>query len=96
MDGTGPRYAALSFCNAATAARTRLRRTASMSQGRKTCLQGDEMMTDDQQPMHGPGTPPQLAVPSDLGGNATRDIAAAMNKLLADSFALYLKTKNFH
>ena len=53
-------------------------------------------MTDDQKPMHGQGTPPQLAVPSDLGGNATQDVAAAMNKLLADSFALYLKTKNFH
>src|ERR1700731_5252011 len=40
--------------------------------------------------------PIALAVPSDLGGNATRDIAAALNGLLADVFALYLKTKNFH
>jgi starvation-inducible DNA-binding protein len=40
--------------------------------------------------------PTALAVPSDLGGNATRDIAAALNGLLADVFALYLKTKNFH
>jgi starvation-inducible DNA-binding protein len=37
-----------------------------------------------------------LAVPSDLGANATRDIAAALNGLLADVFALYVKTKNFH
>jgi len=37
-----------------------------------------------------------LATPSDLDGAATRDIAAAMNALLADAFALYLKTKNFH
>ncbi len=42
------------------------------------------------------GVPPALATPTDLGANATRDIAAAVNGLLADSFALYLKTKNFH
>ena len=40
--------------------------------------------------------PSILATPSDLGANATRDIAAALNGLLADVFALYLKTKNFH
>jgi starvation-inducible DNA-binding protein len=34
--------------------------------------------------------------PSELGTNATRDIAAALNAVLADTFALYLKTKNFH
>jgi starvation-inducible DNA-binding protein len=33
---------------------------------------------------------------SDLSEIATRDIAAALNGLLADSLALYLKTKNFH
>jgi starvation-inducible DNA-binding protein len=37
-----------------------------------------------------------LQSPTDLGTNARRDIAAALNKLLADMFALYLKTKNFH
>ena len=36
-----------------------------------------------------------LATPSDLS-NATRDIAAVLNTLLADTFALYFKTKNFH
>jgi starvation-inducible DNA-binding protein len=40
--------------------------------------------------------PPALATPTDLGANAARDIAAALNGLLADVFALYLKTKNFH
>jgi starvation-inducible DNA-binding protein len=39
---------------------------------------------------------PRLATPTDLGGNATKDIAGALNALLADTFALYLKTKNFH
>jgi starvation-inducible DNA-binding protein len=34
--------------------------------------------------------------PAGLGSNATRDIAAALNAVLADTFALYLKTKNFH
>jgi starvation-inducible DNA-binding protein len=37
-----------------------------------------------------------LAVPTDLGDNATRDISQVLNRLLADVFALYLKTKNFH
>jgi starvation-inducible DNA-binding protein len=37
-----------------------------------------------------------LATPSDLRANAVRDIAGALNVLLADVFALYLKTKNFH
>ena len=37
-----------------------------------------------------------LATPSDLPASATRDIAAAMNIILADVFALYVKTKNFH
>ena len=39
---------------------------------------------------------PRLATPTDLGANATKDIAGALNALLADTFALYLKTKNFH
>src|SRR6059058_4583625 len=33
---------------------------------------------------------------TDLGAEATRDISGALNVLLADLFALYLKTKNFH
>jgi len=38
----------------------------------------------------------RLATPTDLGANATKDISGALNALLADTFALYLKTKNFH
>ena len=37
-----------------------------------------------------------LATPTDLKAAATRDITGAMNAILADVFALYLKTKNFH
>jgi starvation-inducible DNA-binding protein len=37
-----------------------------------------------------------LATPTDLKAAATRDIAAALNGVLADTFALYIKTKNFH
>ncbi|WP_153116205.1 Dps family protein [Rhodocyclus tenuis] len=37
-----------------------------------------------------------LATPSDLKVRATRDVGAALNAILADVFALYLKTKNFH
>jgi starvation-inducible DNA-binding protein len=37
-----------------------------------------------------------LDTPTDLKPNAVRDIAGALNAMLADMFALYLKTKNFH
>src|SRR5215472_6458565 len=37
-----------------------------------------------------------IATPTDLKPNAIRDLAGALNILLADMFALYLKTKNFH
>jgi starvation-inducible DNA-binding protein len=37
-----------------------------------------------------------LELPTDLGTEASRDISAGLNVLLADMFALYLKTKNFH
>ncbi len=37
-----------------------------------------------------------LQTPTDLGDNARRDITGTLNALLADVFALYLKTKNFH
>ncbi|HVO23570.1 MAG TPA: DNA starvation/stationary phase protection protein [Candidatus Margulisiibacteriota bacterium] len=37
-----------------------------------------------------------LATPTDLGNAARQDIAAALNGVLADVFALYVKTKNFH
>jgi len=37
-----------------------------------------------------------LDTPTSLGANAARDIGGAVNALLADTFALYMKTKNFH
>ena len=37
-----------------------------------------------------------LLTKTDLSRAATREIAASMNAILADVFALYLKTKNFH
>src|SRR6266581_3637254 len=37
-----------------------------------------------------------LRTPTGLRSEATRDISGALNALLADFFALYLKTKNFH
>jgi len=37
-----------------------------------------------------------LVTPTDLGAEASKDIAAGMNGILADVFALYMKTKNFH
>jgi starvation-inducible DNA-binding protein len=37
-----------------------------------------------------------LATPTDLKPNAVRDLAGALNILIADMFGLYVKTKNFH
>lgn len=37
-----------------------------------------------------------LKTPTALKPNETKDVAVAMNAILADVFALYLKTKNFH
>jgi starvation-inducible DNA-binding protein len=37
-----------------------------------------------------------LTTPSDIDKQAVQDISGALNALLADVFALYLKTKNFH
>ena len=37
-----------------------------------------------------------LDTPTDLADEAVREISTALNGVLADSFALYLKTKNFH
>jgi starvation-inducible DNA-binding protein len=37
-----------------------------------------------------------LDTPTDLSAEAVRELSQALNALLADSFALYLKTKNFH
>ena len=46
-----------------------------------------ELMNRRQQP---------IATPSDLEAEAVKEITGALNALLADVFALYLKTKNFH
>jgi starvation-inducible DNA-binding protein len=37
-----------------------------------------------------------LGTPTDLSVEAVRDVSGALNALLADMFALYVKTKNFH
>jgi len=37
-----------------------------------------------------------LATPTDLSAEATKALSGALNGILADVFALYLKTKNFH
>jgi len=42
------------------------------------------------------GADTALATPSGLGANAIKDLSQGLNALLADMFALYLKSKNFH
>lgn len=37
-----------------------------------------------------------LATPTDLSNKSTQPVIAELNKLVADAFALYVKTKNFH
>jgi starvation-inducible DNA-binding protein len=39
---------------------------------------------------------PQLETPIDLSNEASGAVAAALNEILADSFVLFVKTKNFH
>jgi starvation-inducible DNA-binding protein len=39
---------------------------------------------------------PDLDTPTDLAPQAVNKVSEALNVLLADAFALYLKTKNFH
>ena len=39
---------------------------------------------------------PELTTPTDLGDKARQAISAAINPLVADAFALFVKTKNFH
>jgi starvation-inducible DNA-binding protein len=40
--------------------------------------------------------PAPLDTPTDLSPNAVGDLSTALNAILADTYALYLKTKNFH
>ena len=40
--------------------------------------------------------PARLDTPTDLPADGVRAISAALNALIADTFALYVKTKNFH
>jgi starvation-inducible DNA-binding protein len=40
--------------------------------------------------------PARLDTPTDLSREAVREVSAALNGLVADTFALYVKTKNFH
>lgn len=40
--------------------------------------------------------PPQLATVTDLSPQETKAVTEAVNPLIADAFALYVKTKNFH
>lgn len=46
--------------------------------------------------MNAKSSRPALATPTDLTANAVGDISGALRILLADMFALYVKTKNFH
>jgi starvation-inducible DNA-binding protein len=58
-----------------------------------------EPKEDEVTELHPPSRPTvraTLATPTDLGAEASRDIPAGLRAMLADVFALYMKTKNFH
>lgn len=65
--------------------------TAFHSEGRKVMSKSSTAVKDLERRQESP-----LITPTDLRPSATKDIAGAMNAILADVFALYLKTKNFH
>src|SRR6476620_1780639 len=46
--------------------------------------------------LHPGESAPALQTPTDLSDKAIKSISVALNALLADTFALYVKTKNFH
>lgn len=52
-------------------------------------------MATSKAPAERAGTP-RLKTPTDISNSGSRQIAEALNGVLADTFALYLKTKNFH
>ena len=41
-------------------------------------------------------TAARLETPTDLSADAVKEVSAALNGLLADTFAVLLKTRNFH
>src|SRR5919202_1165463 len=43
-----------------------------------------------------PTAPPQLATPTDLQPGEVQAVCSAVNPLIADAIALYVKTKNYH
>src|ERR1700690_2507322 len=47
-------------------------------------------------PKKAPKAAPRLETPTDISGNAVPEIAEALNGLVANGYALYTKTKNFH
>ncbi|HEU5017763.1 MAG TPA: DNA starvation/stationary phase protection protein [Pseudolabrys sp.] len=53
-------------------------------------------MSSSSQPSAARGEAPRLATPTDLGANARKDLSGALNAVLADIFAIFMKTKNFH
>ncbi len=48
------------------------------------------------QATNGYPAPPQLSTPTDLKPEEVKNVVNAVNPLIADAFALYTKTKNFH
>lgn len=52
--------------------------------------------SSDKMAEEGYPSPKQLSVPTDLKANQVKNVVDCVNPLIADAFALYTKTKNFH
>jgi starvation-inducible DNA-binding protein len=64
--------------------------------GRKAMTTREKPITKSQTHMHTPSAPSQLATVTDLSKDEVQAITDVVNPLIADSFALYVKTKNYH
>src|SRR4051812_34311382 len=69
-----------------------LKRSTTISLASMRGESGASMTTIEKRPIR----TAKLNTPSSLGAEATREVSGALNMLLADVFALYMKTKNFH
>jgi starvation-inducible DNA-binding protein len=64
--------------------------------GRNAMTTREKPVTKSHTQIHTPAAPAQLATVTDLSKDEVQAITDAVNPLIADSFALYVKTKNYH
>jgi starvation-inducible DNA-binding protein len=73
-----------------------IERDLKTGQGEKNQTRGPRDKNQAQAPAPAVPVRKRLATPTDLPSDAVETIAAAVNHLIADALALYVKTKNYH